>query len=86
MNSEELYRSVRKAVAEVLFVEEADIQPESRFLEDLGATSADLLMLVMVLEEELETEIPTEDVRELKTLADTMRYLEERLATKAEAV
>ena len=52
---------VKKIIAEQLGVEEDDVVPEAKFVEDLGADSLDTVELVMALEEEFEIEIPDED-------------------------
>ena len=47
---------------------------------DLGADSLDIVDLVMTLEEEFDTEIPDEDIEELKTVGDIVKYVEEHVA------
>ena len=68
---------VKSAIAEVLSISKEDIKLESRYMEDLGATSMDMLMLVMLLEEELGIAIPQEDLKEISTVAETIDYLQE---------
>ena len=45
-----------------------------------GADSLDIVDLVMTLEEEFDTEIPDEDIENLKTVGDIVKYIEERVA------
>ena len=42
---------VKKIIVEQLGVEEDDVVPEAKFVEDLGADSLDTVELVMALEE-----------------------------------
>jgi acyl carrier protein len=56
---ENVEQRVRKIIAEQLGVNESEIKNESSFVDDLGADSLDTVELVMALEEEFETEIPT---------------------------
>ena len=49
-------------------------------IDDLGADSLDIVDLVMTLEEEFDTEIPDEDIENLKTVGDIVKYIEERVA------
>ena len=63
-----------KIVVEHLGVEEAKIQSDSKFIDDLGADSLDTVELVMAFEEEFGCEIP-DDAAEKITLKDAVTYL-----------
>ena len=54
----------------------ADITPESRIKEDLGADSLDVLQLLMALEEEKGIVIPDDVLPTLKTVGDIVAYME----------
>ncbi len=62
-------------IAEQLSANEEEISLETSFAEDLGADSLDLFELVSALEEEYETEIPSEDLEGLTTVGDVVEYL-----------
>ena len=66
---------VRAIIADQLGVSEEEIKPESRFIEDLGADSLDIVELVMAMEEEFETDIPDEDAEKIQTVQDTIEYI-----------
>ena len=51
------------------------VKLESKFIEDLGADSLDIVELVMAMEEEFDIEIPDEDAEKLKTVNDVQTYL-----------
>ncbi len=63
--------------AEALGAEADQITAASSFKEDLGADSLDLFELVMALEEEFGVEIPTEDLENIVTVGDAVKYVEE---------
>lgn len=65
-------------IAEQLNVEAEEIKPNADFKEDLHADSLDLFELVTALEEEYNTEIPTEDLEKLTNLQAVMDYLKEK--------
>jgi acyl carrier protein len=67
---------VKEIIGEHLGVERDEILPESRFIEDLGADSLDIVELVMALEEEYEVEVPDEDAEKLRTVGDVIGYIE----------
>ncbi|WP_438951366.1 acyl carrier protein [Porticoccus sp.] len=66
---------VAKMVAEQLGVKEADVKPESSFVEDLGADSLDTVELIMALEEEFDTEIPDEEAEKIATVQNAIDYI-----------
>ena len=63
--------------ADTLGAEAAQITAETSFMEDLHAESLDLFELAMALEEEFSVEIPSEDLEQITTVGDAMKYLEE---------
>ena len=63
---------IKEMVAENLGVDAATITEESSFKDDLGADSLDLFELVMALEEEFGSEIPTEDLEQIATVGDVI--------------
>jgi acyl carrier protein len=66
---------VRNILAEQLGVDLAEVTPDARILDDLGADSLDVVEMVMSIEEAFDIEIPDEDVEELLTVADVERYV-----------
>jgi acyl carrier protein len=77
-----VFERVRKIVVNQLGVEEAEVKPESSFVDDLNADSLDLVELVMSLEEEFTNEgknieIPDEDAEKIKTVQDAVDYIKE---------
>jgi acyl carrier protein len=69
-------KRVVKIVAEQLGIDEADVKPESSFVDDLGADSLDTVELVMALEEEFDCEIPDEDAEKIATVQQAIDYIE----------
>ena len=70
---------VKKIIAEQLGVEEDDVVPEAKFVEDLGADSLDTVELVMALEEEFEIEIPDEDAEKIQTVSAAIDFIKEKV-------
>ncbi|MGA2109632.1 MAG: acyl carrier protein [Syntrophorhabdales bacterium] len=68
---------VKKMIVEQLGVNESEVQPEAKFIDDLGADSLDIVELVMALEDEYGIEIPDEDAEKIETVGDAIRYIEE---------
>ncbi len=58
------------------------IQPESRFMEDLGFTSFDFMSMLGELEDEFEVEIDQQEAANIRTVQEAVDYLE-KLSVKA---
>ena len=71
---------VKEVVAEQLGVSKDEIKEDSKFVEDLGADSLDVVELVMALEEKFDIEIPDEAAESIATVADAVKYIEEAKA------
>lgn len=71
-----MFEEIREMIADSLGVDADIITEESSFKEDLGADSLDLFELVMSLEDEYGLEIPTEDLEQMITVGDVLKYIE----------
>ena len=65
-------------IEEKLNAEGAEITESTSFKEDLDADSLDLFEMVMALEDEFGIEIPSEDLEQLLTVGDVMKYLTDK--------
>jgi len=70
-----MFEKVKAVIEEKLNAEGVDITEATNFKEDLNADSLDLFELVMALEDEFGTEIPSEDLEKLETVGDVLEYL-----------
>ena len=70
------FEKLKKIIAEVLNVDEEEITMETTFVDDLGADSLDLFEMVMAFEEVFEVEIPSEDLEQITTVGDVVKYIE----------
>jgi acyl carrier protein len=74
----DLEAKVKAIIVEKLGVDEADINPEASFTNDLGADSLDTVELIMEFEKEFELTIPDEDAEKIATVGDAISYLTSR--------
>lgn len=80
--NQEIFNKVQSIVAEQLEIEDKNtIKPESKFAEDLGADSLDVVELVMALEEAFDIEIPDEAAEQIATVQAAVDYIDEKAAT-----
>jgi len=77
MSDNSLADRIGKIIVEQLGVNEDQVKPEAKFIEDLGADSLDTVELVMALEEKFETEIPDEDAEKLQSVGDVIKFVED---------
>lgn len=70
---------VKRIIVEQLDVAEADVTPEAKFIEDLGADSLAVVEMVLRFEEVFDLEIPDEDTEGIVTVQDAIDYLERKL-------
>ena len=68
---------VKQIIVEELGVDEPEVTPNARFIEDLGADSLDTVVLVMRFEEEFDIEIPDEDAEKIQAVRDAYAYVEQ---------
>ena len=71
-----VYDQIRDIIVEQLDVSEDEVNPDARFVDDLGADSLDVVELIMRIEEELDIEIPDEEAEKLQTVKDAVAYVE----------
>ena len=71
-----LIDDVKEVVVEQLNCSADEVKEESKFVEDLGADSLDVVELVMALEEKFDIEIPDADAEAIATVGDAIKYIE----------
>ncbi|MEY4066673.1 MAG: hypothetical protein RIR26_2881 [Pseudomonadota bacterium] len=79
MDSKTVEAKVIKIVAEKLNIEEKNVSLASRFQEDLGADSLDIVELLMEIEEDFGTSISDEESERLKTVGDAVKFIGSKL-------
>ncbi|MBL6693394.1 MAG: acyl carrier protein [Proteobacteria bacterium] len=72
----EVLNKVVDIVCDQLSVSKDDVNPESSFVEDLGADSLDTVELVMAFEEEFELEIPDDEAEKITTIQSAVEWIE----------
>ncbi|MDA3945615.1 MAG: acyl carrier protein [Helicobacteraceae bacterium] len=73
-----LIDDIKEVVVEQLSVNPDEVKVESKFVEDLGADSLDVVELVMALEEKFDIEIPDDEAEKIQTVQDVLNYVESK--------
>ncbi|MBE6854946.1 MAG: acyl carrier protein [Ruminococcus sp.] len=71
-----MLEQLKPIICEYVEVEADDITLESRFIEDLHFNSYDFMSFLGEIEEQLDVAVDEQDVLELRTVGDAIRYLE----------
>ena len=70
-----VFDKVKQIISEQFNISEDEVTLSTSFTDDLNADSLDIVELIMALEDELDMEIPDEDVEGFKTVADVVNYV-----------
>ena len=79
MSDEEVYEKVKKIVSETLGVDEKEVKPESKLVDDLGVDSIGMLDLLLKFEDEFNISIPDQDAEKITRVQDIIDYLKTRI-------
>jgi len=75
MSDKSIEERVKDIIVDQLGVNADQVNPEAKFVEDLGADSLDTVELVMAFEEEFEIEVPDEEAEKLTSVGDVISYI-----------
>ena len=74
-----VFDKIKDIIVEQLDVEEDAVTMEASITDDLGADPLDVVDLVMSIEESFDVEIPDEEVENIKTVGDIVKYIENKV-------
>ena len=72
-----VFGNVKKMIAKQLKVDEASITENSRLIEDLKADSANVMVMIMDLEDKYGIVVEDDQIMKLKTVGDVVAYIEQ---------
>ena len=72
-----VFDAVKAMIAKQLKVDEASITENSRLVEDLKADSANVMVMIMDLEDNYGIIIEDDQIMNLKTVGDVVKYIED---------
>ena len=74
-----IYDKVAEMIADQLSISTDKITRESRLFEDLNADSANVMMLILDLEQEFGVSVEDDVLSNMRTVDDVVSYLEEHV-------
>lgn len=79
MDRNAIFSKVKDYILQQMPVDEGKIVDSARMIEDLGADSANLMMLIMDLETEFGMTVEDEVLGTIKTVGDIVNYIEKKV-------
>ena len=70
------FETVRSMIADQLKVGPSEIKPESRLMEDLKADSANIMVMIMDLEDQFGIVVEDDQIMKMKTVGNVVDYIE----------
>ena len=71
-----MFEKIREIITRYVEVDEEQITPDSRFIEDLGFSSFDFVTMLGELEDEFDIEVNEQEVVEIRTVGEAVSYVE----------
>ena len=78
MERNAIFDKVKKYILMQLPINDSRVVESARMVEDLGADSANLMMLIMDLENEFNLTVEDEALGTIKTVGDIVDYIQKR--------
>nr|QCI07248.1 Acyl carrier protein [Hypnea pannosa] len=71
----QIFVRLKKIVVQELSVKSDEVKWESRFIEDLGADSLDMVELVLAIEESFDIEVPDKLVNDIQRVSEAVELI-----------
>jgi acyl carrier protein len=75
LNENEVLAGLTEIVAEETGLDAADVQMDKSFTDDLDIDSLSMMTIVTLAEEKFDVRIPDEEVKNLVTVGDAVKYI-----------
>ena len=69
------FETIKNMIAQQLKVDPESIRPESRLMEDLKADSANIMVMIMDLEDQFGITVEDDQIMKMRTVGDVVEYI-----------
>lgn len=73
-----MLEKVKQLIADQLYISADEVSAESKFVEDLGADSLDIVQMLIAMENEFGVSFDDDELTAVKTVADAIRLIESK--------
>ena len=74
-----MFEKIQKIIAEQLYIDSSSITEETKFIDDLGADSLDIVQMLIAMEKTFEISFGEDEIAEIKTVGDAKRLIEKKI-------
>ena len=74
-----VFEKIKEILAEQLDADADEMTMDTNIARDLGADSLDVVELLMSIGDEVEVEIPDEEIENIKTIGDLTEYIQNNM-------
>ena len=72
-----VFEKLKMILSQQFDVDEENITLETNIENDLGADSLDVIDIIMAIDDEFEIEVPDEEVENIRTVEQLVKYIED---------
>ena len=83
-NMDNLFVKLKEIIVDELQVDESEVVPTARIIDDLGADEIDIFELIIKIKNEFNIEFPSEEAEALVTVNDLCSYLRDKITAAIE--
>ncbi len=74
-----MFEKIQKIIAEQLYIDSSSITEETKFIDDLGADSLDIVQMLIAMEKTFGISFGEDEIAEIKTVGDAKRLIEKKI-------
>lgn len=79
MEREEIVQKIKDVIVDQIAADEAELNENTSFTEDLEADSLDMLQIITAIEDVFEIEVDDSTFSEIQTIGDAAGYIQQAL-------
>lgn len=73
-----MFEKIQSLIAEQLYLDKEQITEDSKFVDDLGADSLDIVQMLISMEKEFGVSFDDDEITEIKTVKDAIALIEKK--------
>ena len=74
-----MFEKIQKIIAEQLYIDSSSITEETKFIDELGEDSLDIVQMLIAMEKTFGISFGEDEIAEIKTVGDAKRLIEKKI-------